>query len=57
MGGRGRRREFSISSLLFDDEDEDEDRANLIVNIVRSCILLGGGMRRRSEGVDGDGDV
>ena len=44
MGERGRRREFFLVFLF-----EDDDRTNLIVNVVKSYTLLGGEMRRRSE--------
>ena len=44
MGERGRRREFFLVFLF-----EDDDRTNLIVNVLKSYTLLGGEMRRRSE--------
>ena len=42
--------------FLFEDDGGDvvENCRLTVYRIVRSCILLGGGMRRRSEEVDGD---
>ena len=55
MGGRGRRREFVIVFLFEGDGGDVVENCGLTVcRVVRSCILLGGEMKRRSEEVDDD---
>ena len=50
MEGRGRRREFSLVFLFEGDGGDVAENCGLTVcRVVRSCILLGGEMRRRSE--------